>query len=82
MNIKAYFLKRVRKNIFKYRLLNKQNSAITIMCYYQRGAFFLSFLLSFPLSFFLSFFISTLIELIVTVRIDQNEDEFIKMVMS
>ena len=81
MNIKAYFLKRVRKNILKYRLLN---SAITIMCYYQRGAFFLSFFLSFlpsfPLSFFLSFFISTLIELIV--RIDQNEDEFIKMVMS
>ena len=38
MNIKAYFLKRIRKNISKYRLLNKQNSAITIMCYYQRGA--------------------------------------------
>ena len=38
MNIKAYFLKRVRKNISKYRLLNKQNSAITIMCYYKRGA--------------------------------------------
>ena len=38
MNIKAYFLKRVRKNISKYRLLNKLNSAFTIMCYYQRGA--------------------------------------------
>ena len=35
MNIKAYFLIRVRKNISKYRLLNKQNSAITIMCYYN-----------------------------------------------
>ena len=39
MNIKAYFLKKkVRKNISKHRLLNKQNSAITIMYYYRRGA--------------------------------------------
>ena len=38
MNIKAYFLKRIRKNISKYRLLNKQNSSVTIICNYQHGA--------------------------------------------
>ena len=37
MNTKAFFLERVR-SISKYRLLIEKNSAITIMCYYQRGA--------------------------------------------
>ena len=38
MNIKGFFSEKSNKNISNCRLLNKQNSAITIMCYYQRGA--------------------------------------------